>query len=93
MVLILIYGPKFEKCFLKLPLNIQKKTVKKLENFRENPFTNSLRVEKLNPKNKELWSFRVDREYRVVFSLNKNTAKLYFVGHHNKIYNYSIFKA
>ena len=35
--------------------------------FRANPFHPSLHVEKLHPKHHEVWSFRVDRAYRVIF--------------------------
>jgi len=33
--------------------------------FKNNPFYPSLHTEKLVPKPKEVWSFRIDKKYRV----------------------------
>jgi proteic killer suppression protein len=83
----------FDKLFKDLPKSIQKKTVRKTEFFKNNPFHPSLRIEKLHPKGHEVWSFRVDISYRIVFKLiEANHAELRFIGHHNQIYNYDIFK-
>ncbi|MBL7074985.1 hypothetical protein ISS37_07090 [candidate division KSB1 bacterium] len=51
-----------------------------------------LRTEKLHPKGHDIWSFRVDINYRIVFKFTeKDIAEFRFIGHHNKIYNYPIF--
>ena len=83
----------FDKLFKKLPISIQKKAAKKADVFKTNPFHPSLRTEKLHPKGHHVWSFRVDLSYRIVFKLiDINHAEFRFIGHHNQIYNYDIFK-
>lgn len=83
----------FDKLFKDLPKFIQKKAVRKTEPFKNNPFHPTLRIEKLHPKGHQVWSFRVDISYRIVFKLiEANYAELRFIGHHNQIYNYDIFK-
>ena len=82
----------FDKLFLKLPKRIRLKAAAKTELFKANPFYPSLNTEKLNPKPYNVWSFRVDLEYRVVFRfIGDGIAELRFVGHHNDIYDYNIF--
>lgn len=82
----------FDKLFKALDAKIQKKAAEKTEIFKENPFNPILRAEKLHPKGYDVWSFRVDLDYRIVFKfIGKNVAEFRFIGHHNKIYNYPIF--
>ena len=83
----------FDKLFRSLPAPIQKKAIKKTDLFKGNPFHPSLRIEKLHPKGLRVWSFRVDISYRIVFKfLDANHAEFHFIGHHNQIYDYNIFK-
>lgn len=83
----------FDKFFKKLPYHIQKKAVLKTELFKDNPFLPILQTEKLTPKKYNVWSFRVDLDYRIVFTfLDSKTAELRFVDHHNRIYDYDIFR-
>jgi Txe/YoeB family toxin of Txe-Axe toxin-antitoxin module len=42
--------------------------------------------EKLSHRTKDLWSFRVDQDYRVIFSLSGSAATLHFVGTHQDAY-------
>jgi toxin HigB-1 len=82
----------FDKLFKKFDTNIQDKAAEKTELFKENPFNPILKTEKQHPKGHDVWSFRVDYDYRIVFKFIENdVAELRFVGHHNKIYNYPIF--
>ena len=49
--------------------------------------TPSLHTEKLVPRNKELWSFRIDKKYRIIFRFkNGSTAIFLLVGPHDWIY-------
>ncbi len=82
----------FDDLFRTLPRKIQIKADKKSALFKENPFNPILRTEKLHPKGHDVWSFRVDIHYRIVFKfMEKNSAEFRFIGHHNDIYNYKIF--
>ncbi|MDZ4231854.1 MAG: type II toxin-antitoxin system mRNA interferase toxin, RelE/StbE family [Candidatus Pacearchaeota archaeon] len=79
---------EFEKYYAKLPASIQKKAEKQTELFSENPFYPSLHTEKLNPKGREVWSFRIDRQYRIFFRfLAANRVLFFTVGPHEWIYN------
>ena len=83
----------FDRLFLKIPKKIQIKAAVKTELFKANPFHVSLRTEKLSPKGFDVWSFRVDMEYRIVFKfIGGGKAELRFIGHHSDIYDYGIFK-
>lgn len=83
----------FDKLFAELPEAIQLKAVKRTDIFRANPFNPSLQTEKLHPKKHQVWSFRVDISYRIIFKfIRPNHAELRYIGHHNQIYNYDIFK-
>ena len=70
-----------------LPKEIHRKAEKQTEIFRNNPFYPSLHTEKLIPKSKEVWSFRIDKRYRIIFRfLNKNKVIFLTVGPHDWIY-------
>lgn len=84
----IIITSQFESEYNLLPKKIREK-VKKQENiFRENPFHPSLHTEKLFPKSREIWSFRVDRKYRIIFKfLVKDKVLFLNTGPHDWIYN------
>lgn len=48
--------------------NLQKKYEKQVKLFSENPYHPSLHTEILEPKHRKLYSLRIDRKYRVIFS-------------------------
>lgn len=59
------------------------------ELFTEDPFTTKLKTHKLSGKLKELWSFSIGYDLRVVFFFtNDNPRKAVFVdiGTHNEVY-------
>jgi len=81
------YTGKFEKQYRKLPKRIKEKTEKQEKLFRNNPFHPSLHTEKLTPRFKQIWSFRIDKSYRVIFKfLEKDTVLFLNVGPHDYIY-------
>jgi mRNA-degrading endonuclease RelE of RelBE toxin-antitoxin system len=55
----------FTRLYSKLPVTVQKKADKKTELFRKNPFYNSLRTKKLEPHHEQVWSFWIDKDYRI----------------------------
>jgi len=78
---------EFKRRYLELPSRIKKKAEKQEKLFRQNPFYPSLHTEKLEPKNNQVWSFRVDQEYRVIFRfLDGRTALFLTIGTHRWIY-------
>ena len=47
--------------------NLKKKFDRQLEMFKQNPSHPSLNTELLEPKHLKIYSFRIDRKYRVIF--------------------------
>jgi mRNA-degrading endonuclease RelE of RelBE toxin-antitoxin system len=78
---------EFVRRYKLLPANIQKKAEKQEKLFRHNPFHPSLHTEKLEPKGKQVWSFRIDRSYRVLFRFAERQKIIFLtVGPHDWIY-------
>ena len=84
------YCKDFLAEFSKLPKFIQKKLVALEEVFRENPFHPYLHTKGLHGKLRDFYSFRITRDYRVVFQLvNKSEALFLVIGHRKDIYKKS----
>ena len=80
---------EFQKRYRELPKIIQRKAEKQEKIFRQNPFHPSLHTEKLEPKGKEVWSFRIDKRYRIIFRfINGNKVRFLTVGPHDWIYKF-----
>ncbi|MEK9185798.1 MAG: type II toxin-antitoxin system RelE/ParE family toxin [Patescibacteria group bacterium] len=80
---------EFSKRYALLPVKIQKKAEKQERMFKQNPFYPSLHTEKLEPKNREIWSFRIDKNYRVFFRFIENNTVIFLtVGPHDWIYKF-----
>ena len=80
---------EFLKQYRSIPLNIQKRFEKQEAYFRINPLHPSLHTEKLIPKAKQIWSFRVDQSYRVIFRfLEGESIALLGIGTHDRIYKF-----
>lgn len=85
------YTPEFERRYHELPLAVQKKAERREKLFHQNPFHPTLQTEKLKPKEKEYWSFRIDKEYRIVFRFGEGKHIIFLTcGHHSWIYHYVI---
>jgi mRNA-degrading endonuclease RelE of RelBE toxin-antitoxin system len=69
----IVYGSIFLKSLSKLPLNIQKRTAKLLAVLQKNPFDPLLHTKKLSGKLAGFLSFRVTRNYRIVFKFTDST--------------------
>lgn len=78
---------EFEKRYQELPVSVQRKAEKQDRLFRQNQFHPSLHTEKLEPKGRQVWSFRVDRSYRIVFRfLDGQKALFLTIGPHDWVY-------
>lgn len=75
----------FQKSFNRLPEVQKKKTEKQLALFFKSMFHASLHTEKLQPHYKNIWSFRVDLKYRVIFTFvpSKDELWLLAIGPHD----------
>ena len=84
----IVVADQFRRRYEKLPAAIQKKILKQEKLLSENPFQPSLHTEKLQPKNKEYWSVRVDKRYRILFRFLSGTEiVLITVGTHDWLYS------
>lgn len=71
----------------KLDFIVKRKLQKQESLFLKNPFHPSLHVEKLEPRQRAIWSFRVDKKYRVLFRfLEENHVVLLTIGPHDWVY-------
>ena len=83
----ILLSKEFRKSFSCLDKQIQKRADKQIIIFKNNPFYPSLHTEKLIPKTKEVWSFRIDKKYRATFEfIDKNTILFLNIGPHDWIY-------
>lgn len=64
----IIETARFRKSFAALDSRYKKKVKKQFQLFLKNPRYPSLNTEKLAPKENNIWSFRIDRKYRVIFT-------------------------
>lgn len=80
----IIETARFRKSFAALGLSYKKKVKKQFQLFLQNPTYPSLHTEKLAPKEKNIWSFRIDRKYRVIFTFHgENTILFLDLGPHD----------
>jgi len=85
------FSSSFKKAFKKKIKNnkrLEQKFLKALKKFIDNPFSPQLRTHKLTGILKELWSFRIDYEIRVIFYFVENGKGAVFIdiGRHDEVY-------
>lgn len=66
-IVIIHLTERFEREYRRLRKAIQELAQRKEIIFRENPFDPRLETHKLHGKDKEVWSFSVNRSYRIKF--------------------------
>lgn len=75
---------RFRKSFDALDKTQRKKAKKQFQLFIKNLFYPSLHTEKLEPKKNNIWSFRIDKNFRVIFTFpDTDTILLLDIGSHN----------
>lgn len=89
-MVVILYTEEFTERYEELLLAIKKKAERREKLFRENPYNPLLHTEKLHPKDREVWSFRIDENYRILFRFkDSNTVYFLTVGPHHWIYRYT----
>lgn len=75
---------RFRKSFSSLDKIQRKRAKKQFQLFIKNLFHPSLHTEKLEPKKNNIWSFRIDKKFRVIFTFSSaETILLLDIGPHN----------
>ena len=83
----ILYSERFIKSARKLPKNQKEKLTDLLGIMKENPFHSKLHSKPLTGKLSGLYSFRITRDWRVVFHfLSPEEINLLEVGHRKDIY-------
>lgn len=86
-MIILVYGTRFFKSARKLPNIQQKKLAKLLEIIQDDPFHSHLHAKPLSGQLSGFYSFRITRDWRVIFQfLSPDKIQLLEVGHRKNIY-------
>ena len=81
------YHKKFAKEFEKLPFSIKLKLISLEKTFLEDPFGDAIYIKKLKGKLSSFFSFRVTRDYRVIFRFtSKDEVDFLSVRHRKDIY-------
>lgn len=81
------YSEKFLKRLKKLPKYILEKAEEREKIFRNDLFDPRLDTHKLHGKDKDHWSYSIDRKYRIKFLFLENGDVLYLtVGAHDEVY-------
>lgn len=81
------YHRVFVKNFKKLPGHIKDKAIYLEEIFKTDPFSPILKTKPLKGEFSHLYSFRITREYRIIFEITAhNLVVFYNVGHRKDIY-------
>jgi addiction module RelE/StbE family toxin len=83
----IVYSNDFLKSAKRLPKPIQKKLADLLEILQNNPFHPKIHTKPLVGRLKGFYSFRITRDWRVIFIfLNSKTISLIEVAHRKDIY-------
>ncbi len=84
------FSSSFKKAFSKKVKGnkiLEEKFFEKLEKFIDNPFDRSLRTHKLSGNLKDLWSFSIDYDTRVIFFFEKRNRVVFVsIGSHDEVY-------
>jgi len=83
------FSSSFKKAFKKKQKNnppIEKVFWEKVDIFLSDPFDQRLRTHKLSGKLKNLWSFSVAYDFRVIFHFEGEQAIFIDIGSHDEVY-------
>jgi addiction module RelE/StbE family toxin len=84
------FSSSFKRAFKKSVAgnaSLENKFWERVELFKNNPFEPKLRTHKLSGKLKDLWSFSVEYDLRVIFSFVGQTQVVFIdIGSHKEVY-------
>lgn len=82
----LLVTRQFESDFKKIPIEIKLKTEVVLGALKQNPFSPALKIKKLKGLGKNYWRVKIDRNYRLIYTISKNTVIAHRLRHRKNIY-------
>ena len=83
----IVVTDEFKRRYSLLLTQLKRKAEKQERLFCSNPFYPSLHTEKLEPKGKQIWTIRVDSNFRITFKfVDKDTVAFMTVGPYDWIY-------
>ncbi|MGK7945185.1 MAG: type II toxin-antitoxin system YafQ family toxin [Microcystaceae cyanobacterium] len=84
------FSDSFKRSFkkrIKGNTSLERKFKMKLERFKDNPFDQSLKTHKLSGKLKDLWSFSLEYDLRILFYFtHDNNVVCVDIGTHDQVY-------
>jgi addiction module RelE/StbE family toxin len=84
------FSSSFKRAFkrrIKGNATLETRFWERLELFQNNPFDQKLRTHKLSGRLKDLWSFSIEYDQRIVFSFLENDRALFVdIGTHEEVY-------
>jgi len=80
--MIIYYHPQFKNSYKNLATEVKRKAENKEIIFKNNPYDSRLKTHKLHGKLKKLWSFSIDKSYRIIFEFVGKDIILLDVGTH-----------
>jgi mRNA-degrading endonuclease YafQ of YafQ-DinJ toxin-antitoxin module len=84
------FSSSFKRAFkkrIKGDVELEARFWQKLEQFTQEPFDPSLKTHRLSGKHKDLWSFSVDYDRRVLFYFTQDQKSVFVdVGNHDEVY-------
>ncbi len=84
------FSSSFKRAFkkrIKGNVDLEKRFWQKLEKFTMDPFALSLKTHKLSGKLKDLWSFSVDYDERILFYFTEDEKAVFLdIGSHDEVY-------
>ena len=83
----IIYSPRFIKDYKKINEQIKIRAEAKENIFRNNPFDGRLMTHKLSGKFRDLWSFSVDYDCRIIFEFKSEKVVIFHAIGGHSIYN------
>jgi mRNA-degrading endonuclease YafQ of YafQ-DinJ toxin-antitoxin module len=84
------FSSSFKRAFkkrIKDNVELEARFWQKLEQFTDQPFNPSLKTHRLSGKHKDLWSFSVDYDSRVLFYFTEDRKAVFVdIGNHDEVY-------
>jgi len=86
----LVITRRFEKDFRDTPRSIKLKVDRVAQILKENPFAKNLNIKKLGGFRKSYWRVKIDKNYRLIYTVEPKIIELRRIKHRREIYRVEI---